>query len=51
MSFHPEKCELLRVTNKRTPVKGVYKTSDHILKVVNHKKIPWSDTTIQAEME
>ena len=38
MSFHPEKCELLRVTNKRNPVKGTYRMDDHILKDVNNKK-------------
>ena len=38
MSFHPEKCELLRVTNKRQPTKTSYVMSEHTLKEVNDKK-------------
>lgn len=38
MSFHPEKCELLRITNKRQPTKTSYVMSEHTLKEVEDKK-------------
>ena len=37
MPFHPEKCELLKVTNKLSPFKEVYKMNDHILKEIDDK--------------
>ncbi len=35
MSFHPEKCELLRVTNKRNPIDVSYTMQGHNLKQVD----------------
>ena len=37
MSFHPEKCELLRVTSKRNPLDVSYMMQDHNLKQVDTK--------------
>ena len=38
MFFNPEKCEVIRVTNKKKPLNYVYKMSDHMLKSVEDKK-------------
>ena len=38
MLFHPEKCEVIRVTNKKKPLNFAYKTSDHLVKTVEDKK-------------
>ena len=38
MEFHPSKCQLLRVTNKKKPVVGQYKIHDHILEEVDSAK-------------
>ena len=39
LSFHPGKCELLRVPNRRSPFKGVYRMDDNILNEGNVKNI------------
>ena len=50
MSFHPSKCKLLRITNKRNPILGDYVIHDKILESVEtakylgvmlHKKLTW----------
>ena len=38
MLFNPEKCEVIRVTNKKKPLKYMYKISDQMLKSVEDKK-------------
>ena len=38
MFFHPEKCEVIRVTNRKKPLNSVYEISDHVLKTVEIKK-------------
>ena len=47
MFFHPEKCEVIRVTNKKKPLNSVYKMSDHVLKLVEDKKY----TAKESELE
>ena len=51
MSFHPQKCQLLRITRKRSPVETEYSIHDHILEkgdiakylgVSLHKHCSWS---------
>ena len=36
--FHLEKCELIRVTNKKNPLITAFKMSDHVLKTVEEEK-------------
>ena len=48
MSFHPEKCELLRVTNKRNPLDVSYTMQDHNLKQVDTKK--YLGVTLQKKL-
>ena len=48
MSFHPEKCELLRVTNKRRPLDVSYTMQDHNLKQVDTKK--YLGVTLQKKL-
>ena len=38
MSFHPDKCQLVRVTNKRKPVQGSYTIHGQVLEQVNSAK-------------
>ena len=38
MLFHPDKCQVIRVTNKKKPLMYVYKMSEHVLKTVEDKK-------------
>ena len=38
MDFHPEKCELLRITNKRNPINSTYQIKNHSLDMVDSKK-------------
>ena len=38
MEFHPEKCQLLRVTNKRNVIQEDYTIHDHILKTTDTVK-------------
>lgn len=52
MEFHPSKCQLLRVTNKRKPVTNSYNIRGHKLDVVDsakylgvtiHKNLRWNE--------
>lgn len=52
MEFHPSKCQLLRVTNKRKPVTNSYNIRGHRLEVVDsakylgvtiHKNLRWNE--------
>ena len=54
MEFHPEKCELLRITNKRNPINFTYRIKNHNLDKVDskkylginlHKKLSWNTHT------
>ena len=54
MDFHPEKCELLRITNKRNPINSTYQIKNHSLDMVDskkylgihlHKKLSWNTHT------
>ena len=38
MTFHPEKCQVLRVTNKRNPLMAEYTIHGHILQVTDNAK-------------
>jgi hypothetical protein len=38
MQFHPQKCNVIHVTNKRKPITHSYKLHDHILKVMENSK-------------
>ena len=38
MQFHPDKCQLLRITNKRKPIIFNYTLHDHILATVTQAK-------------
>ena len=38
MEFHPDKCQLLRITNKRQPLECIYKIHGIILKEFNSAK-------------
>jgi hypothetical protein len=51
MEFHPEKCQLLRVTNKRKPIGATYSIHQHALEqtetakylgVTLHEKLSWN---------
>ena len=52
MEFHPSKCQLLRVTNKRRPMASIYNIRGHNLEVVDsakylgvtiHKSLRWNE--------
>ena len=52
MFFHPEKCEVLRVTKKRKPLESTYTIKDHSLAdvsskkylgIILHKNLSWND--------
>lgn len=38
MEFHPSKCQILRVTNKRNPVRATYRIHGHVLEEVSSAK-------------
>jgi hypothetical protein len=38
MQFHPQKCNVIHVTNKRKPITHSYKLHDHILEVMENSK-------------
>ncbi len=38
MQFHPQKCQLLRITNKKSPVEGQYNIHGHTLEEVDSAK-------------
>jgi hypothetical protein len=38
MQFHPQKCNVIHVTNKRKPITHSYKLHDHILEVMENIK-------------
>ena len=60
MEFHPDKCEVIHITHKRSTIKSVYTLHDHILKEVDAAKYleyascvwdPYTQTNIdQLEM-
>ena len=50
MEFHPDKCKLLRITNKLKPIEASYHMHNHKLDMVEtgkylgvllNKKLPW----------
>ena len=49
--LHPFKCEILKVTNKRKPLKSMYIINGHVLNEVSSKKIPVNDYTIVIKLE
>jgi hypothetical protein len=46
-SFHPDKCTVLTITQKKTPFKHDYILHNHTYRTSNFSKIPWSYTTIE----
>ena len=38
MQFHPQKCNVIHVANKRKPITHSYKLHDHILEVMENSK-------------
>ena len=51
MEFHPQKCQILHITNKRQPIRQPYKIHGHILEEVEsakylgvniHNKLSWN---------
>jgi hypothetical protein len=49
MQFHPEKCNILSITQKRNPIILSYKLHDHILEKVNHAK--YLGITLQSNLK
>ena len=47
--FHPDKCQVIRVTNKKNPLIYVYKMSEHVLKTVEDKK--YLGVTLQKNLK
>ena len=49
MEFHPEKCQVLRVSKKRNPIySGSYSLHGHMLEIVDHAK--YLGVTVQGDL-
>ena len=49
MEFHPDKCEVIHITHKRSTIKSVYTLHDHILKEVDAAK--YLGVTITSDLK
>jgi len=58
MEFHPQKCQILHITNKRTPIRATYNIHGHqpeevesakYLGVIIHEKLNWNTHIEQIE--